>query len=60
VNGARPLSGTGSFPSDPSFDMVWNGQASSTAIPASDPHRFFLVTNAGIGGAEGPSGSYAP
>ncbi len=57
---ARPASSPGSFPSDPTFDSVWSGPSPSATVSTSDFHRFFLVTNVGMGGAEGPCGSYAP
>jgi hypothetical protein len=55
---ARPASGTGSFPNDPSFDFLWSGLLQSASVPLTDPRSFFLVTNAGMSGVEGPSGSY--
>jgi hypothetical protein len=55
---AKPASGAGSFPNDPSFDLVWSGLPPSASVPLSDPHVFFLVTNSGMSGVEGPSSSY--
>ncbi|MBZ5640694.1 MAG: hypothetical protein LAO51_18300 [Acidobacteriia bacterium] len=57
---ARPSGGTGSFPDDPPFDEVWSGMSPSATVGLGDPRRFFLVTNIGMSGAEGPSGSYSP
>lgn len=57
---AKPTSAPGSFPSDPVFDTVWTGMGSSASVPTSLPYSFFLVTNVGISGTDGPSGSYAP
>jgi hypothetical protein len=55
---ARPVGGTGTFPNDPSFDILSSGPLPSASVLLTDPHKFFLVTNSGMSGVEGPSGSY--
>lgn len=57
-SGSATPSGAGDFPNDPQFDQlsdVW-GQNHWTSMDI--PYAFFLVTEVGSGGAEGPAGSY--
>jgi hypothetical protein len=55
---AKPSGGSGTFPNDPNFSLVWSGVVPSASVPLSDSRVFFLVTNSGMSGVEGPSGSY--
>ncbi len=56
----RPFTPQGSFPSDPGFTAVYDGQTASAFVPLSQIYIYYLVTNVGQTGVEGPSGSYAP
>ena len=53
-----PAIGSGSFPADPVFNQVSDDYANSAWIDESSVYSFFLVTDVGVTGAEGPSGSY--
>lgn len=55
---ARPTTPSGSFPTDPVFALLATTQATSVTMPLSTPYNFFLVTDAGVTGIEGPSGHY--
>lgn len=55
---ATPSSGSGNFPYDPSFPLLATTWGPSASIPASTPYTFFLVTDRGVTGEEGPSGHY--
>jgi hypothetical protein len=51
-------SGGGSFPEDPQFEVVSEDYYPGTEISVYSPCTYFLVTDIGVTGVEGPSGSY--
>jgi hypothetical protein len=50
--------GEGSFPDDPQFDVVFEDYWPGAEIDMYAPFTYFLVTDVGVTGAEGPSGRY--
>jgi hypothetical protein len=50
--------GAGSFPTDPAFNVISEDYPANALLPLSTPEQFFLVTDVGVTGAEGPAGAY--
>jgi hypothetical protein len=48
----------GSFPDDPAFDMMFEDYSTSATVSTFSSYTYFLVTDVGVTGVEGPSGSY--
>jgi hypothetical protein len=51
-------SGEGAFPDDPEFVVVFEDYTEGIWLPVEIPYGYFLVTDVGVTGVEGPSGSY--
>jgi len=56
----QPSSPPGSFPDDPYFGVVYEGWDNYAELPSQMGEQYFLVTNVGVTGNEGPQSPPAP